>query len=131
MMFQAFGCSKTSDPPDPLLNGKWTLYSVLNVKANQIFIYPDSIPNKETITFNDSTSQLTYSGACNYGFGKFNAFNSKINFPSGISSSKLFCKYFTWDDYLYNNLISASEYAINGNQLIIKSNDHYNLTFVK
>jgi len=130
LFLTTLGCKKI-DQDNTSLKGVWILTSIQNIKTKQMLNYPDSIPHKETITFNDSTSILSYAGTCNYGWGICSVKGNSLTFPNGISSSKLFCTYYVWDEYLYYNLITAFEYTINSNQLEIKSSGTFNLLFEK
>lgn len=130
----AFSCAKKNDQQETTNNststGELILTSIQDVKTNQTSKYPDSIPIKETITFMDTGSILSWSGDCNWGWGKYSSNGNEINFPDGIFNSKVMCSYYVWDDYLYLGLCAAFEFTISSNQLVIKSNA-YNLFFQK
>jgi len=130
--FTTLGCKKSDKVQiNSSLIGEWTLTSIQDVKTNQIINYPDSITVKESITFTDSDSTLLFGGLCNSGNGKYSINSNKLTFPVGIFITKTSCKNDGWEDYLHFNLLTASVYNINSNQLIIKSNGTFNLIFQK
>ena len=88
-----------------------------------------SCKKKEYITFTDSASTLLFGGVCNSGIGIFFIESNKFNIDSLVTTKRL-CIYFIWENYLKNNLDSAYEYKITGNNLTIYSMGAYNLNFV-
>ncbi len=111
--------------------GEWIFTSILEKSSNQLINYPDSIPDYESIIFVDSTSVLLFNGICNSGQGKYIISDNSLIFPESIFTTKMLCRYVIWEDYLYSNLIHASDYYFENNQLIIQTTGSYNLIFMK
>jgi heat shock protein HslJ len=110
----------------------WILSYIQDTKTNAITKYPNDAFSKISIEFTDSLNYIFFDGICNGGIGTYTYSSStgaiKI---SGILTTAIACKYVEWEEYTTQNLDSAFNYKINGNNLAIYSNGVYNLYFTK
>ena len=111
-----------------ILNHTWILSSIQNTRTNETIKYPDNILHKESITFADNLSTLSFGGVCNGGQGNFMLYNDKIVITDLITT-QIYCQYYEWEKYLINNLDSISKFTVSNNQLTIYSKGSFNLIF--
>lgn len=124
------GCNDKTENPQQyasLLNVQWNLVSIQNTENGQIINFPDNIPQKEWIFFNDSLVRVD--DGCNGCAGKYSIMNGNINIYN-MACTQIYCVNYVWNDYLDSNLANAFYFRIIGNQLTIYSKGLYNLNFV-
>jgi len=128
------GCKKdSSDPPQAVLTGtSWVLVYKQDKNTNAVTFFPDTEPNKISITFNSSSNVISFKGICNTGDGTY-LFSSKSGdlTISNLISTKIACNNVEWESYTVQNLNNAYRYMIDENTLMIYSNGNYNLFFIK
>jgi len=125
-----FGCKKANEKDADLLKVKWVLSYIQDTKTNTITNYPSDAYSRISIEFTDSLNLFLFNGICNYGTGTYIYSSSTGAIQISVPViTKVACKYDEWEGYASQNLNSASSYKINGNNLVIYSNDAYNLYF--
>jgi heat shock protein HslJ len=126
------GCKKAAMNDASLLKTTWILSYIQDTKTNAITKYPNDAFSKISIEFTDSLNLILFNGICNYGTGTYTYSSSTGAIQiSDIVDTKIACKYDEWEGYTRQNLYTASNYNINGNNLVIYSNGVYNLYFNK
>ena len=127
-----FSCKKAAVNNADFLKVKWVLSDIQDTKTNAITKYPNDAFSKISIEFTDSLNLILFNGICNYGTGTYTYSSSTGAIQiSDIVDTKIACKYDEWEGYTRQNLYTASNYNINGNNLVIYSNGVYNLYFNK
>jgi heat shock protein HslJ len=130
MVLVGFGCKKAAVQDGDLLKTKWTLSCIQDTKTGAITNYPSDEKNKISIVFIDSLNVISISGICNgcTGTYSYSSPNGEINIVI-LGCTQVACKYDEWEGYTTQNLNTAFNYKINGNNLAIYSNGAYNLYF--
>jgi heat shock protein HslJ len=127
-----FGCKKDTLKNADLLNTKWILSYIQDTKTHAITHYPSDAAKKISILFHDSSNVISFDGICNGGAGKYSySIQTGELKITDLVSTQIFCKYVDWESYTGQNLSSALNYKIDGNDLVIYSNGAYNLYFTK
>jgi heat shock protein HslJ len=115
-----FGCKKAAVNNADLLKVKWVLSDVQDTKTNAITKYANDAYSKISIEFTDSLNLVLFNGICNYGTGMYLYSSSTGAIQiSDIIDSKIACKYDEWEGYTRQNLYTACNYKINGDNLVI------------
>jgi heat shock protein HslJ len=130
MFSVGFSCKKDNPKDADLLKTQWTLSYIRDTRTNAKTIYPTDAARKISIVFTDSQNVVSFSGVCNGGAGKYtySSISGEIK-VTDLTSTEIYCKYVEWETYTAQNLQYASNYKINGNDLVIYSNGAYNLYF--
>ncbi len=132
LIFIMISCEKERHIDADLLKTKWILSHIQDTKTNVVKYYPSGETNKISIIFSDSSNEIGFSGICNGGAGKYiySAITGEIK-VTDLTTTLIGCKYVEWETYTVQNLLYASGYKIEGDDLVIFSNGTYNLYFTK
>lgn len=127
-----FGCKKDTLKDADLLNTKWILSYIQDTKTHAITHYPSDATKRISIVFNDTLDVISFWGICNGGAGTFtySSVTGEIK-VTDLGTTLICCKYVEWETYTVQNLNYASNYKIDGNDLVIHTNGAYNLYFTK
>jgi heat shock protein HslJ len=132
LILVCFGCKKAAMNNADLLKVKWLLSYIQDTKTNAITNYPNDAPRRISIVFTDSLNVISFSGICNGGAGtySYSSSNGAIKITN-LGTTLIACKDVEWESYATQSLNNASSYKINGNSLVIYSNETYNLYFIR
>ena len=132
LSFSCLECKKDNHDDPDLLKTKWTLSYIKDTKTQAITNFPTDAPKTISIEFIDKSNLLFFRGICNVGSGTycFSSTTDKIK-VTDLITTEIYCKYYEWETYTVQNLYNASNYLINGTELVIFSTGAYNLYFTK
>jgi len=127
-----FGCKKDNLNDTDLLKTKWTLSYIKDTKTQAITNFPSDAAKTISIEFTDESNLLFFRGICNVGSGTYcySSITDKIK-VTDLITTEIYCKYYEWETYTLQNLYNASNYILNGTELVIFSTGAYNLYFTK
>jgi len=132
IIISCIGCKKDSLNDIDLLKTKWTLSNIKDTKTQAITNFPGDAAQTISIEFTDESNVIFFRGICNVGSGNYcySSVTDKIKMTDLITT-EIYCKYYEWETYTIQNLYNASNYLINGTELVIFSTGGYNLYFTK
>ena len=132
IIISCFGCKKDSLNDTDLLKTTWILSYIQNTKTQAITNYPSDAAKTISVEFTDKSNLLFFRGICNVGSGTYcySSITDKIK-VTDLITTEISCKYYEWEVYTVQNLYNASNYIINGTELVIFSTGAYNLYFTK
>ncbi len=126
------GCEKRFMKDSDLVNSTWVLSYIQDTKSNVITNYPVDAARKISIVFNNSSDNISFSGICNAGSGKYSCDSQSGELKvTDLGTTMIGCKYVEWETYTIQNLYSATSYKISGASLTINSGGNYNLYFTR
>jgi len=132
LSFSCLECKKDNHDDTDLLKTKWTLSYIKDTKKQAITNFPTDAPKTISIEFTDKSNLLFFRGICNVGSGTY-CYSSATDIikVTDLITTEIYCKYYEWETYTVQNLYNASNYLINGTELVIFSTGAYNLYFTK
>jgi hypothetical protein len=132
IIISCFGCKKDSLNETDLLKTKWTLSYIKDTKTQAITNFPSDAAKTISIEFTDKSNVIYFRGICNVGSGTYcySSITDKIK-VTDLITTEIYCKYYEWETYAIQNLSYASDYKINGVNLVIYSSDAFNLHFTR
>lgn len=127
-----FGCEKENHKDADLLKAKWILTYIQDTNTNVFTQYPSDAAKTISIEFSNTSDDISFWGICNRGSGTYtySSVTGEIK-VTDLITTLIGCKYVEWEAYTVQNLYYASNYKINGNDLVIYSNGEYNLYLTK
>ena len=132
LSFSCLECKKDNLDDTDLLKTTWILSYIKDTKTQAITNFPSDAVKTISIEFTDSSNLLFFRGICNVGSGtySFSSITDEIK-VTDLITTEIYCKYYEWETYTVQNLYNASNYIINGTDLVIFSTGAYNLYFTK
>ena len=132
IFISCFGCKKENHTDADLLKTTWVLSYIQDTKTQAITNFPGDAAKTISIEFTGKSNQLFFRGICNVGSGTY-CYSSATDIikVTDLITTEIYCKYYEWETYTVQNLYNASNYIINGTELIIFSTGAYNLYFTK
>lgn len=131
LIFLFIHCSKKDTPDPALAQTKWDFKSIINNATGNKTNIPSEI-SSEFIEFVDSSGVIGVTTCANTCRGYYKLLNSdsiKITGFGCTTIAAMDTNCTNWERYLLNSLQTSYGYSLEGNSLIIKSSDKYNLVF--